>query len=108
MTPSASLIPSKFPAFTASVTNEDEYDNATYIPIWMEEVRKLALRYKISQIKARIETLVSQQSGMKLDYFEICNAETLEPLKEFSEADKYIALIAIYVGKIRLIDNLML
>jgi pantoate--beta-alanine ligase len=91
-----------------ALLSDEEYDEATFIPLWMEEVKKLAARYKVSQIKTRIETLVSQREMMKLDYFEICNSETLEPIKEFADADRPIALIAVYVGRIRLIDNLLL
>ena len=88
--------------------SEEEYDEATFIPLWMNEVKKLSLRYKVSQIKARIETLVSQHTNMKLEYFEICDAANLNPIQDFEEAKESIAVIAIYVGKIRLIDNLML
>jgi pantoate--beta-alanine ligase len=91
-----------------ALLSDEEYDLATYIPIWMEEVKKLATRYKISQIKARVETLVSQQPKMKLDYFEICDANSLEPLKEFDDEVQAIALIAVQVGKIRLLDNVLL
>lgn len=87
---------------------DQEYDTATYIPLWMQEAKKLSTHYKISQIKARIETLASQQDNMKLEYFEICDSKTLESVKEFTDAEQCIALIAIYVGKIRLIDNVML
>ncbi|MFN5183701.1 MAG: pantoate--beta-alanine ligase [Bacteroidota bacterium] len=88
--------------------SDEEYDEATFIPIWMNEVKKLALRYKVSQIKARVETLVSQHPQMKLDYFEICDASNLNLISDFQEAESTIALIAIYVGKVRLIDNIML
>lgn len=87
---------------------DEEYDEATFIPIWMNEVKKLSLKYKVSQIKARIETLVSQHPKMKLEYFEICDADSLHPVQDFEEAEKCIALIALYVGKTRLIDNIML
>lgn len=88
--------------------SDEEYDEATFIPIWMNEVKKLSLRYKISQIKARVETLVSQHPQMKLEYFEICDAASLHPIQDFEEAEKCIALIALYVGKTRLIDNIMI
>ncbi len=92
-----------------ALLSDEEYDLATYIPIWMDEVKKLGARYKVSQIKARVETLVSQQQPkMKLDYFEICDADTLEPLKEFDDETQAIALIAVQVGKVRLLDNVLL
>ncbi|MBC7864029.1 MAG: pantoate--beta-alanine ligase [Bacteroidia bacterium] len=92
-----------------ALLTEEEYDEATFIPIWMDEVKKLSTRYKASQIKARIETLVAQRDKMKLDYFEICDAETLESIKNFEDAENgSVALIAVHVGKIRLIDNVIL
>lgn len=91
-----------------ALLSPEEYDIATYIPLWMQEVKKLSTRYKISQIKARIEALAAQQPLMKLDYFEICDAKNLEPVKEFTDAERTLALIAVYVGKVRLIDNIML
>lgn len=88
--------------------SDEEYDESTFIPIWMNEVKQLSLRYKVSQIKARIETLISQHPKMKLDYFEICDAKDLNAIQEFEEAEQCIALIAVYVGKTRLIDNILL
>ena len=43
---------------------------------------------------------------MKLDYFEVCDAKTLKTVTVVNSTKTAIALIAIYAGKIRLIDNL--
>ena len=45
---------------------------------------------------------------MKLDYYEICNPENLETLSKLQDGKPALSLIALYVGKIRLIDNLIL
>ena len=42
----------------------------------------------------------------RLDYAEIANAETLEPVTEPKRGD--VALIAATIGKTRLIDNLII
>ena len=50
--------------------------------------------------------LLSAQSGITLEYFEIRNAETLQYTKRKSE--KMVALVAAKIGGVRLIDNLLL
>lgn len=45
---------------------------------------------------------------LKLEYFEMADAQTLEPVEEKTENTSYRAFIAAYAGKIRLIDNIAL
>jgi pantoate--beta-alanine ligase len=45
-----------------------------------------------------------EQAGFKPDYFEVCNARTLEPALRTDE--KLVILAAAYLGKARLIDNI--
>jgi pantothenate synthetase len=45
---------------------------------------------------------------MKLDYYEVCDTETLKPLTALKPNQKAISLIAVFVGNIRLIDNWMI
>lgn len=43
---------------------------------------------------------------LKLEYFEIADAITLEPLKGWDNHTQVVACIAVWAGKVRLIDNL--
>jgi len=81
---------------------------ASLIPKLMWEAKKIVKEKSISAAKLFIEEETKKVSLMKLDYFEICDAETLEGLSEINSQKKAIALIAIFVGKIRLIDNLQI
>lgn len=49
-----------------------------------------------------------QQAGFKVDYVEIAHAETLEPQDEWDGKTPLVALVAAFLGDIRLIDNLIL
>lgn len=49
-----------------------------------------------------------ERKGIKPEYILLCNAETLDTLEEYDSSKPMIALIAAYVGEIRLIDNLVL
>lgn len=48
------------------------------------------------------------QAGFKPDYVAIADAITLEPVTNWDGKQKLVALIAAYLGEIRLIDNLIL
>lgn len=45
---------------------------------------------------------------LELEYFEIANEETLQPIENKKTSQKYRAFIAVFAGKIRLIDNISL
>jgi len=46
------------------------------------------------------------QKESEPEYFEICDAESLSPITEFSESKKIRAFTATSIGEIRLIDNM--
>lgn len=60
------------------------------------------------EIKEKVEKALSTNSIYKPDYFAICEKQNLMEIDSFEKGREYIALIACYVGKIRLIDNLIL
>ncbi|MFD1292964.1 pantoate--beta-alanine ligase [Lutibacter holmesii] len=49
-----------------------------------------------------------KQPLLELEYFEIADEETLLPIKSKNSSKKYRAFIAVFAGKIRLIDNISL
>lgn len=86
----------------------DERKAATFIP----DVMQMGLQMKakgnsVLDIKRAIINLLSKQPIYKLDYFEICDASSLKSISDWKEAKNHVAVIACFVGKIRLIDNLV-
>ncbi len=51
---------------------------------------------------------LEQVDGMSVDYFEIVDADTLQNIDDVSESQQVIACVAVRVGGIRLIDNMLL
>lgn len=49
-----------------------------------------------------------EQAGFRVDYVEICNADTLEPLELWDGKTPLVALVAAFLEDIRLIDNMIL
>lgn len=62
----------------------------------------------VDSLSAEIKKNISSNPSVQLDYFEICDAETLEAVKHPQKNRKYRAFIAANVGEIRLIDNIAL
>lgn len=62
----------------------------------------------LDEIKHFVVSSLSQNPIYKLDYFEVCNPENLIIHSTIEPKTSAIALIACFVGKIRLIDNLIL
>jgi pantoate--beta-alanine ligase len=86
-----------------------------------EEERKKAVEiYKTLQfIKANVGKKVPQElkkeaaahltnKGFKVDYVEIADASTLEPVNSWAEGQKMVCLIAAFNNEVRLIDNMLL
>jgi pantoate--beta-alanine ligase len=49
-----------------------------------------------------------QANGFRVDYVEICHADSLQPVAEWDGGLALVALIAAYNGPVRLIDNLQI
>lgn len=62
----------------------------------------------IREVKEAIEDEFKRTKNMKLEYFEIVDMYSLKPLKAWAESKNVIALIAVYLGNVRLIDNIIL
>ena len=59
-------------------------------------------------IKERIRNKISHNINIKLDYFEVIDVENFSFVKEINKYKKYRILIAAYISKIRLIDNILI
>lgn len=62
----------------------------------------------VDDIKNEVHNLFAEQQMANLEYFEIVNAQNLQPLKDFSGKGKVALCIAGYIAGIRLIDNIII
>ncbi|NPA35175.1 MAG: pantoate--beta-alanine ligase [Chlorobi bacterium] len=64
-----------------------------------------------SVVEAKQEAMKILESApliKEIDYFEIVDADTLKPINNWDEADKVIALVAVRMEGVRLIDNMFI
>lgn len=51
---------------------------------------------------------VNKDPELKVEYFEVCDVHTLEPVASWDDSAEIVACIAVQVGEVRLIDNVIL
>lgn len=85
-----------------------EREISALIPKWMQEAIVIVNKKGIDAAKEFIKNQVTTVPEMKLDYYEVCDTETLQSISEVKPNQKVISLIAVFVGNIRLIDNWMI
>lgn len=62
----------------------------------------------VPEINKRVKEIFDNQKGMELEYFEIADEETLKETDFFYKDKRYRAFIVVFVGDVRLIDNMHL
>lgn len=71
---------------------------------WARETAKKALPAQIR--KEAVDRL--NGPGLKVEYFEIVDGQTLQPIEQFADAETVVACTAVWAGEVRLIDNIII
>lgn len=65
-----------------------------------------AKSHTLAETKLMVEEAIASTEGLELEYYEIVDGYTLQPVNEWSDADYIVGCITVYCGKVRLIDNI--
>jgi len=74
----------------------------------LRKVVKMQPNHTIAELKNWVLQEFKEDSDLELEYFEISDPNTLSPSFNWSSSETHIACIAIFVGEVRLIDNILL
>ena len=72
----------------------------------LQESSYMFLKKPIAEIKKTVISSINSNPYLKVEYFEIVNADTFEVINHHNEAEKCLGVIAVSAGDIRLIDNI--
>lgn len=86
----------------------DQRDQAANIYRVLKEIREKAKNVDIAGLTKWVQQEIDQYSELELEYFGIAEPNGLTPIENLRETPHAIALIAVWAGNIRLIDNLQL
>lgn len=81
---------------------------APFIYKTIEQAKEEFGTKNVEEVIAWVENEFKKQPLLNLEYFEIANEDTLKRIETKQEKQKYRAFIAVFAGKIRLIDNISL
>jgi pantoate--beta-alanine ligase len=76
--------------------------------IWQTLLKAQALKKEKNpcQISEWLREQFEEQKGFTLEYVQLVNAETLEEINEYHQAENIVACVAVWLDKVRLIDNI--
>ncbi|MBW6478410.1 MAG: pantoate--beta-alanine ligase [Bacteroidales bacterium] len=61
----------------------------------------------VAEVQKEVAKIIENEPFMQLEYFEVSDLETLEPVSENKPGKSVIGCIAVHMGDVRLIDNMI-
>jgi pantoate--beta-alanine ligase len=83
-------------------------ENAALIFKTLTEANNQKGKMSVKELVKWVTDTINNNPFLKIEYFEIVDFENLQPVKDWEEKNKKIACIAVYCGKVRLIDNFIM
>ena len=80
-----------------------QFETAANIHRILEESRQ---QPDVREIRTFVETEINKVPEFRLEYFEIADAQTLQSVQTLDDADGVMGFITVYLGDVRLIDNI--
>ncbi|MDR1331722.1 MAG: pantoate--beta-alanine ligase [Tannerella sp.] len=78
---------------------------APLIAATLKESRTFASGMSVEEVAARVVETLNGTPPLRVEYYEIADAKTLLPVRDWNESDDVVGCIAVYCGGVRLIDN---
>ena len=83
-----------------------ERERALIISRTLFQSVEYAKEHSLAATKSYVEEAINAVDGFKLEYFQIVDGNTLQPVGEWDDSNYIVGCIALFCGKIRLIDNI--
>ena len=62
--------------------------------------------HTLMETKQMVEQAIAGTEGLELEYYEVVDGNTLQPVASWDDTDYIVGCITVYCGKVRLIDNI--
>jgi len=85
----------------------EERENAVTISKTLFEVANNKGEKSVQEIKNIVTNSINKNPFLRVEYFEIVDDQTLQPISDWGGQGGKIGCIAVFCGKIRLIDNIV-
>ncbi|MCQ2207173.1 MAG: pantoate--beta-alanine ligase [Paludibacteraceae bacterium] len=84
----------------------DERQHALRISKTLFESLKKMDSMSVAEVQKWVCDEINSEPCLEVEYFEISNSLTLQPVTKWSDADNIVGCITVYCGEVRLIDNI--
>ncbi len=88
--------------------NQEQLEQASQISKVLFWAKENYRNYSVEGLKAEVVAKLKNSEGLDLEYFEISEAEGLKPVENWDNNASIVACVAVFCGKVRLIDNIVL
>lgn len=85
----------------------EERENAALIYQTLSEAKKLTKQKSVNEVTKWVIEKINQNPWLTVEYYEIVDDENLRPVENWDEKKTLVGCIAVYCGKVRLIDNIV-
>lgn len=89
-----------------TLLTDEERTRALIISRTLFESLEFAKENTLQATKSFVEDKINAVDGFQLEYFQIVNGRTLQQIDNWDDCDYVVGCIALFCGKIRLIDNI--
>ena len=85
-----------------------ERQKALLISKTLFSIPELLKTHNVDEVKTKVEETFKNDSIFKFEYIDIVDDKELEPIKDWNKPMNKVVCIAVFVGEIRLIDNIVI
>lgn len=86
----------------------EERSNAATISQTLFKAQELKTEKTVSELEKWVTETINKNPFLKVEYAEIVDDTELQPVKNWNEPNSKVLCVAVFCGKIRLIDNIVL
>ncbi|WP_455585791.1 pantoate--beta-alanine ligase [Bacteroides sp.] len=86
--------------------SSDERENALNISQTLFKSRTFAATHSVSETQKMVEDAIAAAPGLRLEYFEIVDGNTLQKIGDWNDTSYAVGCITVFCGEVRLIDNI--
>lgn len=90
-----------------TLLSKEERERALTISRALFKSLEHAKANSLKETKEFVETAIRDANGLELEYYQIVDGNTLQEIAEWGDSEYVVGCIALFCGKIRLIDNIV-
>ncbi len=84
----------------------EQRQNAGFISEILNKYKNSAAKYSVAELKKEVIAEINSNDFLEVEYFEIVDDTELQKVENWNETNQKVGCIAVFCGKVRLIDNI--